>query len=64
MNSFLDNDLLFLIGFIILLKIVEDLAPWITIAGGIIVIIAGIYKIINLHLSIMERKQRLKQGKS
>ncbi len=60
MNNFLDNDLLFLIGLIFLTKFVENLDPWITITGGIIVIILGIFKTIDIYFSIKEKRFNIK----
>ena len=59
MNSFFDNDFLVMIGYILLVTLYENLNPWVVFIGGILVIIAAIYKIIDLHLSIKERKKRL-----
>lgn len=61
MNNFFDNDFLVMIGYILLVTLFENLNPWVVFIGGILVIIAAIYKIIDLHLSIKERKKRLRK---
>ena len=61
MNSFFDNDFLVMIGYILLVTLYKNLNPWVAFIGGILIIIAAIYKIIGLHLSIKERKKRLRK---
>ena len=62
MNIFLDNDILFIIAFLLLNLLIENLNPYITFFGGIIIVIVGIFKIIDLYFSIIERKNKLKKS--
>ena len=63
MNNFFDNDTIFLVVLFFVLQFVENLDPWVSLAGGILVIILGIYKIINLHLTIRDQIEARRERK-
>lgn len=63
MNNFFDNDTIFLVVLFFVLQFVENLDPWVKLTGGILVIILGIYKIINLHLAIRDQIEARRERK-
>mgnify|MGYP001570547496 FL=1 len=63
MNNFFDTDYLIIVVGIILLITIEDLNPYVIFFGSIVIIIAGIYKIILIHYNIRKTKEELKKLK-
>ena len=49
MNNLFDSDFIIIIGGLILLVSIENINPYIVFLGGIMIIIASIYKIIILY---------------
>lgn len=63
MNNFFDTDFIIIIGGLIAITTIEKINPYVAFFGAIIVIIAGIYKIINLYYSTKKIKEELKKLK-
>lgn len=63
MNNFFDTDYLIIVVGIILLITIEDLNPYVIFFGSIVIIIAGIYKIILIHYNIRKTNEELKKLK-
>ena len=63
MKLFFDTDYLF-ITLIVVLSFVEALDSWLRIFLVIVGIIAGIYKIVQTHYDIKEKKKRIKENEN